>query len=60
MLEKHTDVFGEGLGMLKGTTANIYIVSDQPPSFFQTKVSSVRTEEEDRGRTGQVGADESD
>ena len=27
---------------------------------FQTKVSSIRTDEEGRGRTGQVGADECD
>ena len=40
VLEKQTDVFGEGLGMLKGTTATIYVVSDQPPKYF--KPGSVR------------------
>ena len=30
-------LFGEGLGMLKGTTANIYVVSDQPPTFFKRR-----------------------
>ena len=35
VLEKHTEVFGEGLGMLKGTTAKIYVVSDQPPKLFK-------------------------
>ena len=31
VVEKHTEVFGERLGMLKGTTAKSYVVSD--PSF---------------------------
>ena len=40
VLEKHTDVFGKGLGMLKGTTAStalplIYVESDQPLKFFK-------------------------
>jgi len=30
VLEKHTDIFGEGLNVLKGTTAKIYVMSDQP------------------------------
>ena len=37
VLEKHTEVFGEGLGMLKGTTAKIDVVSDQPPRFFKPR-----------------------
>ena len=35
VLEKQTDVFVEGLGMLKGTSAKIYVISDQPPKFFK-------------------------
>ena len=35
VLVKHSEVFGEGLGMLKGTTDKIYVVSDQPPIFFK-------------------------
>ena len=35
VLVKHSEVFGEGLGMLKGTTDKIYVVSDQPPRFFK-------------------------
>ena len=37
VLEKHTEDFGEGLGMLKGTTATIYVVNDQPPTFFKPR-----------------------
>ena len=37
-LEKYTDVFEEGLGMLKGTSAKIYGVSDQPPTFFKPRL----------------------
>ena len=37
VLEKHIEGFGEGLGMLKGTTAKKYVVSDQPPKFFKTR-----------------------
>ena len=35
VLEKQTDVFGEGLDMLKGTTAKINFESDQPPKVFK-------------------------
>ena len=31
VLEKHTEVFGEGLDQLMGSTAKIYVKSDQPP-----------------------------
>ena len=37
MLEKHTEVFEEGSGMLRGTTAKMYVVSDQPPKFFKPR-----------------------
>ena len=37
VLEKHTYVFGECLLMLKGTTAKIYVVSDQPPNYFKPR-----------------------
>ena len=37
VLEKHTDVFGEVLSMLKGSSAKIYVVSDQPPKFFKPR-----------------------
>ena len=33
VLDKHTDVCLEELGMLKGTTAKMYVVSDQPRKF---------------------------
>jgi len=35
VLEKNTYVFGKGLGMLKGTTAKIYVGSDQSLKFFK-------------------------
>ena len=64
VLEKHIS-FRERLGMLKGTTAKMYVVSDQPPKFFKPRSvpygdDYVRTEEQDRGRTGQLDADEGD
>ena len=37
VLEKHTEIVGEGLGMLKGTTATIDVGSDQPPKFFKPR-----------------------
>ena len=37
VLEKHTVVFGEGLGMPKGTTAKIYVESDQPSKFLKQR-----------------------
>ena len=42
VLEKHTDVLGEGLGMLKGTTAEIYVVSDQPPKSLKSRTGWCR------------------
>ena len=52
-LEKHTDVSGKDLALPTCRERPTTII-------FQTKVSSVRTEEEGRGRTGKVGADEGD
>ena len=37
VVEKHLEVFGERLGMLKGITAKSYVVSDQPPKFFKPR-----------------------
>ena len=37
VLEKHTEVFGEGLDMLKGITVKMYVVNDQPPTFFKPR-----------------------
>ena len=37
VLEKQTEVFGEGLGILTGTTAKRYVVSDQSSKFFKPR-----------------------
>ena len=59
VLEKQTDVFGEGLGMLKGTTATIYVVSDQPPKYFKpgsVRYALKRKVEEELDRLLQTGS----
>ena len=35
--EKHIEDFVEVHGVLKGTTAKMYVESDQPPKFFEPK-----------------------
>ena len=37
VLEKHSDVFSEGLGTLTGAKANIYVDSSQPPKFCKPR-----------------------
>ena len=37
VFEKHTEVFGEELAMLNGTTAKIDVESDQSPKFFNRR-----------------------
>ena len=36
-LDKHTEIFKEGLGTLKGYQAKIYIDHDATPRFFKTR-----------------------
>ena len=37
VLEKHSDVFSEGIGTLTGAKANIYVDSSQPPKFCKPR-----------------------
>ena len=60
VVERHTEVLGGRIECAEGKLCH-YLCRERPNTqVFQTKVSSVRTEEEGRGRTGQVGADEVD
>ena len=36
VFERHTFVFMDGIGMLEGTTATIYLESDHPAKFFKS------------------------
>ena len=37
ILDAHKDVFGEGLGTLKGTEAKIYVDPNAPPKFMKAR-----------------------
>ena len=37
ILDAHKDVFGEGLGTLKGTEAKIYVDPSAPPKFMKAR-----------------------
>ena len=51
----------EGLGMTKGTTAKIYVVSHQPPKLFKPMSVPYALERKvEEERTGHISADEVD